>query len=123
MSDAEWRVPVPAPSSTTFALPSTGRFGVAGDMAIGIALAAGSGPLWAELSLVREGRQRLEAALARVDAQTSVPDQARLARALGSLWRRRRHRRCQRGNERSSCTVASTIRKDSAFRSRSGELR
>ena len=85
MSDAEWRILYGSELDNVRAALDW-AFGAAGNTAIGIALAAGSGPLWAELSLEREGRQRLEAALARVDAQTSVSDQARLARALGSLW-------------------------------------
>ncbi len=85
MADAEWRALYGSELDNVRAALDW-AFGAAGDAAIGIALAASSGPLWAELSLVREGRQRLEAALARVGARTSVSDQARLARALGSLW-------------------------------------
>lgn len=46
------------------------------DAPLGIAVAAASGPIWRELSLKREGRRRLGAALEQIDAATPVRDQA-----------------------------------------------
>jgi predicted ATPase/DNA-binding winged helix-turn-helix (wHTH) protein len=60
--------------------------GAPGDAAVGIALAGASGPLWMELSLIREGRRWLEQAAARVDVRSDIADEARLWCALGSLW-------------------------------------
>jgi predicted ATPase/DNA-binding winged helix-turn-helix (wHTH) protein len=61
-------------------------FGAMGDATIGIALAGASGAIWSELSLPGEGMQRLQAAVARVGAQTPELDQARLWLWLGLLW-------------------------------------
>ena len=61
--------------------------GVDGDPAIGVAVAGASGALWAQLSLQSEGRQRLEAAVASLGAQTPVAEQARLWLWLGLLRR------------------------------------
>jgi tetratricopeptide (TPR) repeat protein len=61
-------------------------FGARGDVTIGIALAGASGAIWSELSLPGEGVQRLQAAVARVGAQTPELDQARLWLWLGLLW-------------------------------------
>lgn len=60
-------------------------FGPGGDSAIGVELAAGSGELWYWLSLRHEGRQRLEAAIARIGPQTPESDQAHLWRCLGEM--------------------------------------
>jgi predicted ATPase len=61
-------------------------FGSGGDPAIGIELSGAAGELWYFLSLRREGRERLETAVARVGPQTSASDQARLWRWLGWMW-------------------------------------
>jgi tetratricopeptide (TPR) repeat protein len=58
--------------------------GPSGDAAIGVALAGASGDLW--IWAGNEGRQRLEAAIARVDSDTPKADQARLWVWLG--WHR-----------------------------------
>ena len=58
---------------------------IAGDPAICVALAGASGALWAELSLLGEGRQRLDAALGRVESHPSTSDVALLWYWLGSL--------------------------------------
>jgi predicted ATPase/DNA-binding winged helix-turn-helix (wHTH) protein len=60
-------------------------FGPGGDPTIGIGLAAGGGELWYWLSLRREGRQRIEAAIARIGPQTPASDQAHLWRWLGEM--------------------------------------
>jgi len=57
-----------------------------GDASLAVALAGASGQLWMELSLLREGRQWLEQAVARVDGRTPAADEARLWRALGLVW-------------------------------------
>jgi predicted ATPase len=62
--------------------------GADGDPAIGIALAGASGALWADSSLLAEGRQRLDSAVARVGAQTPESDQARVWLWRGILWGR-----------------------------------
>jgi predicted ATPase/DNA-binding winged helix-turn-helix (wHTH) protein len=56
-----------------------------GEHATGVALAASSSPLWHSLSLLHEGRRRLEAAAAALDAKTPLADHARLWHSLGSL--------------------------------------
>ncbi len=84
MPDADWRaVYVPELDNVRAALDWA--VGDRGDPAICVALAGASGPLWADLALVGEGRQRLEAALARVESQTSTSDVALLWYWLGSL--------------------------------------
>jgi predicted ATPase/DNA-binding winged helix-turn-helix (wHTH) protein len=55
-----------------------------GDAAIGIGLCSGSGPIWMELSLANEGRQRIEAALAHIE-EAPLLDKARLWFWLGML--------------------------------------
>ncbi len=60
-------------------------FGRDGDPAIGIGLCGASGPIWMELSLAGEGRQRMETAIARMD-ETPELDQARVFLWLGMLW-------------------------------------
>ena len=60
-------------------------FGPDGDPALGIALAAGSGPLWSSSGLFSEGRRRLQAALAAVGPETPQSDHAHLWYGLGFL--------------------------------------
>ncbi len=61
--------------------------GERGDAVVGVALAGASGALWTEMSLAREGRERLGAAArAGVESHASESDLARLWRWLGSLW-------------------------------------
>jgi predicted ATPase/class 3 adenylate cyclase len=60
--------------------------GVGGDPSIGLALASSSGVIWLELTLRNEGRQRLEAAVARIGTRTPKTNQARLWFWLGSLY-------------------------------------
>jgi predicted ATPase/DNA-binding winged helix-turn-helix (wHTH) protein len=60
-------------------------FGPDGDAAIGIPLAGASGPLWGMLGLFGEGARRLEAAIARVNAETPPLQQAMLWRQFGRL--------------------------------------
>lgn len=59
--------------------------GDGGDRATGVALAANSAPLWHSLSLLNEGRRRLEAAAAALDAEAPLPEHALLWHALGTL--------------------------------------
>ena len=85
MSDADWHdAYLPELDNVRAALDWA--LGAGGEPAIGIALAGASGAVWLELALRSEGRQRLDAAIARVGPQTSVADQARLWLALGLLW-------------------------------------
>jgi tetratricopeptide (TPR) repeat protein len=56
-----------------------------GDATMGIALAAASGPMWSELSLYREGRERLERAIALLDATAPPADEALLWLSFGEL--------------------------------------
>jgi tetratricopeptide (TPR) repeat protein len=56
-----------------------------GDAAFAVALAGASGPVWLALSLYGEGTQRLEAAAARIQPDTSKSDQARLSLWLASV--------------------------------------
>ena len=60
-------------------------FGSEGDATIGIPLAGASGPLWGTLGLFSEGARRLEAAIARIDADTPQSQQAMLWRQFGRL--------------------------------------
>jgi predicted ATPase/DNA-binding winged helix-turn-helix (wHTH) protein len=59
--------------------------GPSGDAAIGIGLCAASGAIWMELLLYSEGRQRIEAAIARI-GETPKLEQARLWLWRGMLW-------------------------------------
>ena len=83
LPEAEWRATyLPELDNVRAALDwalSTGA-----DTAIGIGLCSASGAAWMELALVGEGRQRLEAAIARIE-QTPELDQARLWLWLGFL--------------------------------------
>jgi predicted ATPase len=56
-----------------------------GDSTLAVALAGSSGPVWLGLSLYGEGTQRLEAAAARVQPDTSKADQAQLSLWLAAL--------------------------------------
>jgi len=58
--------------------------GIDGDPTLAVALASASGPVWPALSLYGEGAQRLEAAAARIQPDTSKSDQARLSFWLAS---------------------------------------
>lgn len=60
-------------------------FGRDGDTALGIALACGSGPMWMEVALAGEGRQRLQDALQAAGAQTPPAQIAQLWLWLGML--------------------------------------
>ena len=86
LPEAEWRATyLPELDNVRAALDwalSTGA-----DTAIGIGLCSASGAAWMELALVGEGRQRLEAAIARIE-QTPELDQARLWLWLGFLRER-----------------------------------
>jgi predicted ATPase len=84
MSDRQWRaVYVPECDNVRAALDWA--LGPGGDPAIGIALAASSRALWSELSVLSEGRRRLDVAVGRIDDQTPVREQARAWVALGIL--------------------------------------
>jgi predicted ATPase/DNA-binding winged helix-turn-helix (wHTH) protein len=60
----------------------------AGDVGIGIALTAASVPLWLDLSLLQECRERIEHALASLSAQPSRSerDELKLYLGLGLVW-------------------------------------
>jgi len=60
-------------------------FGADGDPAVGIELAAASYPLWYLLSLMQEGRARLERAMGAVSPATAKPIEARLRYGYGFL--------------------------------------
>src|SRR5262249_2395750 len=60
-------------------------FSAVGDTDVGVGLCGASGAIWADLSLSREGPQRLANALARIDARTPKSEQARLWFWLGLL--------------------------------------
>jgi tetratricopeptide (TPR) repeat protein len=60
-------------------------FGTNGDPAIGVSLAGASGPLWGTLGLFGEGARRLEVAVAHIQPETPVSEQALLWRQLGRL--------------------------------------
>ncbi len=83
LPEAEWRVTyLPELDNVRAALDWA--LGTGADTAIGIGLCSASGPVWMEVALVGEGRQRLEAAIARL-GQTPELDQARLWLWLGFL--------------------------------------
>ena len=84
LPDMDWRRTY-APELDNVRAALDWAFGSEGDSAIGVALAAASGPLWMELSLPVEGRRRLEDAVALIGAQTPEVDQARLWLCLGML--------------------------------------
>jgi predicted ATPase/DNA-binding winged helix-turn-helix (wHTH) protein len=60
-------------------------FGADGDPAAGMELAAASYPLWYLLSLMQEGRARLERAMEAIDPSTPKPVEARLRYGYGFL--------------------------------------
>ena len=84
MADADWRV-VYAPELDNVRAALDWALGADGEPAIAIVLAAGSGPLWAMLSLFGEGMQRLKGAVARVASDTPHSAQAPLWFWLGVL--------------------------------------
>ncbi len=85
MPDPNWRA-IYRPELDNVRATLDWCLGAGGEPAIAIALAGASGAVWADLSLSSEGRQRLEAAIARVEAKTPQEDQARLWLSLGMLW-------------------------------------
>jgi predicted ATPase/DNA-binding winged helix-turn-helix (wHTH) protein len=85
MPDAHWHATY-LPELDNVRVALDWAFGLEGDAAIGIALAGASGPMWLELSLHGEGRQRLESAVARIGLNTPQLDHARLCLWLGVLW-------------------------------------
>lgn len=84
-SDADWRAKY-VPECDNIRAALDWALGTDGDPAIAIALAGASGAVWTQPILHGEGRQRLEAAIARVEAHTPDSDQARLWLWLGLLW-------------------------------------
>ncbi len=84
MRDEEWRA-LYLPELDNVRAALDWALGPRGDPAVGVGLCSASGPLWMELSLGTEGRQRLEAAIARL-ADAPDLDQARLWLWLGMLW-------------------------------------
>jgi predicted ATPase/class 3 adenylate cyclase len=84
LSDADWcSAYVPERDNLRAALDWA--LGPGGDEETGIALAGSSGKMWVMLSLVTEGRQRLEAAVARIDPTTPPLLEARCWQRLGML--------------------------------------
>ena len=83
-SDAEWRAIYP-PELDNVRSALDWALGAEGDAALGIALAGASRAMWSTLGLFREGRERLEATVARMDSQVPESDQARLWLSLGVL--------------------------------------
>ena len=81
MSDVDWHVRYRAERDNVRAALDW-AFAPQGDNAVGVGLAAGSAPLWAELSLPHEGWQRLDTAIGRLDHATPEREQAQLF-----LWR------------------------------------
>jgi predicted ATPase/class 3 adenylate cyclase len=86
MSDKAWRATYVPELDNIRAALDWAAHGPDGDSAIGGALAGASGGIWVGLSLTSEGRQRLEAAVARVGEQTPALHRARLWLWLGQLW-------------------------------------
>ena len=85
MRDADWcNAYLPELDNVRAALDWA--LGADGDATIGAGLAGASWPVWSDFVFLNEGRQRLEAAIARAGLQTAVSDQARLWLALGRLW-------------------------------------
>ncbi|TMH59895.1 MAG: tetratricopeptide repeat protein, partial [Betaproteobacteria bacterium] len=83
-ADADWRARyLPEIDNVRGALEWS--LGLAGDAALAVGLAGGSGPMWTALSLYGEGAQRLEAASAHIASNASLADQARLWLWLGVL--------------------------------------
>lgn len=85
LPEAEWRaLYLPEVDNVRAALEWS--LGINGDAAFAVALAGASGPLWTTLSLYGEGAQRIEAAAARIQPETSKADQARLSFWLASVF-------------------------------------
>jgi predicted ATPase/class 3 adenylate cyclase len=85
LSDVDWcAVYVPERDNLRAALDWA--LGPGGDAETGIALAGSSGKMWVMLSLVTEGRQRLEAAVAKLSATTPPLVEARCWHRLGILF-------------------------------------
>jgi predicted ATPase/DNA-binding winged helix-turn-helix (wHTH) protein len=84
MADADWRVVYP-PELDNVRAALDWALGLDGEPAIAIALAAGSGPMWAMLSLFGEGVQRLKAAVETVPSDLPDSDQAPIWLWLGVL--------------------------------------
>jgi predicted ATPase/DNA-binding winged helix-turn-helix (wHTH) protein len=86
MRDDDWRA-VYLPERDNVRTALDWALGAGGNPAIAISLAGASGALWAESSLLGEGRSRLEAAVAQMGSCISNADQARLWLWLGLLQR------------------------------------
>jgi predicted ATPase/DNA-binding winged helix-turn-helix (wHTH) protein len=85
MRDEDWRAAY-LPELDNVRVALDWALGPARDAPTAVALAGSSGPIWVELSLLDEGVQRLEAALALVGLDTPELPEAQLWRALGTLW-------------------------------------
>ena len=84
MPDADWHA-IYLPELDNVRAALDWALGAGGEPAIGIGLAAGSGPMWAMLSLFGEGVQRLKATVERVASDAPDSDQAPLWLWLG-VW-------------------------------------
>lgn len=85
LPDTSWRA-MYAPERDNVRAALDWAQGPDGDSTIGAALAGASGGIWVGLSLTSEGRQRLEAVVARVGEETPELHRARLWLWLGQLW-------------------------------------
>jgi predicted ATPase/class 3 adenylate cyclase len=84
-TDLEWRLAY-LPDRDNLRTALDWAFGPDGDIALGIALSAGAVRLWRHMSLVSEGRQRLEAALPHVTSGTPALHAARIWEGVGQMW-------------------------------------
>jgi tetratricopeptide (TPR) repeat protein len=84
-TDLEWRLAY-LPDRDNLRTAIDWALGPDGDMALGIALSAGAVRLWRHMSLVSEGRQRLEVVLPHVTTQTPALHAARIWEGIGQMW-------------------------------------